>query len=90
MEVRVLDDAFCGSQPQCFTTDLASTDEEIAAALARDATTMLEPEPEAFQAWLRRWLDPRGGEPGWQWLVAGAPERITRRLARIAPLEDAG
>ncbi|MCB9715592.1 MAG: hypothetical protein H6712_17115 [Myxococcales bacterium] len=71
-------------------TDLASTDEEIAAALARDATTMLEPEPEAFQAWLRRWLDPRGGEPGWQWLVAGAPERITRRLARIAPLEDAG
>lgn len=68
--------------------DLALSDEAIAGALARDATTMLEPDPAAFQQWLQRWIDPRSGEPGWQWLVAGAPDRITRRLARIAPLGD--
>lgn len=69
--------------------DLAESDEAIAGALARDATTMLEPDPDVLQQWLQRWLDPRRGEPGWQWMVAGAPEKVTRRLARITPLDPA-
>lgn len=67
--------------------DLSMRDEDVVTALARDAGTMLEPDPEALQAWLRRWLDPRGGEPGWRWLVAGASDRDLQRLARITPLE---
>lgn len=67
--------------------DLSGRDEDVVGALARDAGSMLEPDPEALQAWLERWLDPRGGEPGWRWLVAGASERELRRLARITPLD---
>jgi len=67
--------------------DLAGRDEDVVGALARDAGSMLEPDPEALQAWLRRWLDPRSGEPGWRWLVAGASDRELRRLARITPLD---
>jgi hypothetical protein len=67
--------------------DLSARDEDIVGALARDAGTMLEPDPEALQAWLRRWLDPRAGEPGWRWLVAGASDRELQRLGRIAPLD---
>jgi hypothetical protein len=67
--------------------DLSSRDEDVVGALARDAGSMLEPDPEALQAWLRRWLDPRSGEPGWRWLVAGASDRELRRLARITPLD---
>ncbi|MEX1366650.1 MAG: hypothetical protein AB1Z98_26225, partial [Nannocystaceae bacterium] len=70
--------------------DLAPSDEAIAGTLARDAQAMLEPDPEALQAWVAQWLDPRGGQPGWQWLVAGAPDRVVRRLARIAPLDESG
>jgi hypothetical protein len=66
--------------------DLAERDEEIAAALARDAGSMLEPDPAALQAWLRRWLDPRSGEPGWRWVVAGASARDLQRLTRITPV----
>ncbi len=70
--------------------DLSDRDEDIAGALARDAGSMLEPDAGALQAWLRRWLDPRGGEPGWQWLVAGASDRELRRLSRITQLETVG
>lgn len=70
--------------------DLADRDEDIVAALARDAGSMLEPDAEALQAWQRRWLDPRGGEPGWRWLVAGAGNRELRRLARVTPVDDSG
>jgi hypothetical protein len=67
--------------------DLSGRDEDIVAALARDAGSMLAADPEALQAWMRRWLDPRGGEPGWRWLVAGASDRDLQRLTRITPLE---
>lgn len=66
--------------------DLSGRDEDMVGALARDAGSMLEPDPEALKAWLRRWLDPRSGEPGWRWLVAGASEAELQRLARITPL----
>ena len=66
--------------------DLADDDEAIVSALARDASSMLEPDPQVLQLWLRQWLDPRSSEPGWRWLVAGASDRQTRRLARITPL----
>ncbi|MEM7152254.1 MAG: hypothetical protein AAF799_05395 [Myxococcota bacterium] len=69
--------------------DLAEDDDAIVGALARDARSMLEPDPEALQQWLRQWLDPRSSEPGWRWLVAGASDRQTRRLARITPLAGA-
>jgi hypothetical protein len=66
--------------------DLAGRDEEIVGALARDAGSMLEPDPGALQAWLRRWLDPRSGEPGWRWVVAGASSQDLQRLTRITPV----
>lgn len=68
--------------------DLSGRDEDMVDALARDAGSMLEPDPEALQAWLRRWLDPRSGETGWCWLVAGASESALQRLSRITALED--
>ncbi|MCH9683270.1 MAG: hypothetical protein K0V04_17680 [Deltaproteobacteria bacterium] len=68
--------------------DLADRDEDIVGALAKDARGMLEPDPEALQAWVRKWFDPRNGEPGWQWLVTGTSDRIRRRLARITPLSE--
>jgi hypothetical protein len=67
--------------------DLSVRDEDVVGALARDAGSMLEPDPEALQAWMRRWLDPRSGEPGWRWVVAGATDRDLRRLERITPLD---
>ncbi|MCX4243503.1 peptidase M16 family protein [Paraliomyxa miuraensis] len=70
--------------------DLADRDEDVAGALAHDAGSMLEPDADALQAWLQRWLDPRGGEPGWRWLVAGASDRELRRLTRITPLDESG
>jgi len=69
--------------------DLAENDEAIAGALARDAKAMLEPDPEVLQAWLQTWLDPRDGEPGWSWMVAGASERQAKRLARITSVQEA-
>jgi hypothetical protein len=67
--------------------DLSVRDEDVVGALARDAGSMLEPDPEALQVWMRRWLDPRSGEPGWRWVVAGATDRDLRRLERITPLD---
>lgn len=68
--------------------DLSSRDEDITAALARDASGMLAPDPKALQQWMERWLDPRGGEPGWQWVVAGTSNADRRKLARIATLNE--
>lgn len=68
--------------------DLAESDEGIATALARDAATMLEPDAESLKTWQERWLDPRAGEAGWTWTVAGADAKITRRLSRIAPIRE--
>lgn len=68
--------------------DLADTDEGIATALAADAATMLEPDAESLKAWQEQWLDPRGGEAGWTWNVAGADAKLLRRLSRIAPIRE--
>ncbi|MEM9458044.1 MAG: hypothetical protein AAGF11_27960 [Myxococcota bacterium] len=68
--------------------DLSSRDEDITAALARDASGMLAPDPEALQQWMERWLDPRGGQPGWRWVVAGASNADRRKLARITALTE--
>ena len=66
--------------------DLSSRDEDVPTALFDDAGGMLASDPEALQAWMGRWLDPRGGEPGWQWVVAGASSADQRKLARLTPL----
>ncbi len=67
--------------------DLASRNKDVTAALARDAEGMLEPDPDALQEWSKRWLDPRSGEPGWRWVVAGASDAELRKLARVATIE---
>ena len=66
--------------------DLADRDEDIRLALARDAHAMLEGDPERLKTWLSTWFDPRMGEPGWAWVVAGSDGRLERRLSRIAPI----
>lgn len=67
--------------------DLADDDDAIAGALTRDAKSMLEPAADALTEWQTRWLDPRGGDGGWAWTVAGADDKTLRRLARIAPVQ---
>jgi hypothetical protein len=66
--------------------DLCRTDAEIAAALSRDARTMLAAEPDALMAWQKRWLDPRKGEPGWDWVVVGADKPTLAALERLTPV----
>lgn len=66
--------------------DLADADDGIAEALARDAATMLEPDPDALRTWMGKWLHPRGGEPGWRWVAAGVDRRLERRLERVVPI----
>lgn len=51
--------------------DLANTDGDIAAALARDAQAMLAATPEQIVAWQQRWLDFSTSEPGWAWVLVG-------------------
>jgi hypothetical protein len=58
-------------------------------ALARDAAAMLATTPETLEAWTRRWLDPRTGEPGWAWSIAGLDEDGRRRVGRIVALAPA-
>lgn len=67
--------------------DLADSDADVPRALAVDATAMLELDAEAVHGWQQQWLDPRGGAPGWQWVVAGADAELLRRLSRLAPIE---
>ncbi len=69
--------------------DLSRSDTEIAGALARDAAAMLATTPETLEAWTRRWLDPRTGEPGWAWSIAGLDEDGRRRVGRIVALAPA-
>ncbi len=51
--------------------DLAATDGDIAAALARDAQAMLAATPEEVVTWQQRWLDFQTSEPGWAWVLVG-------------------
>jgi len=66
--------------------DLATTDDEIATALAVDAQAMLSADADALLQWQGEWLNPRAGQGGWAWTVAGVDDGILRRLARIAPV----
>ena len=61
--------------------DLAGKDREIFAALARDAQTMLELEPEQVHAYMAKWFDPQAGEPGWVWVGAGIDDDFRAKLA---------
>jgi hypothetical protein len=56
--------------------DLASSDGDIAGALARDAQAMLAATPEEVVAWQQRWLDLQASEPGWVWTLVGAEAEV--------------
>lgn len=66
--------------------DLADSDAGIAGALAGDAKRQLAIAPDALEAWTRKWLQPRTGEPGWAWAVAGADPTTAKRIARLTTL----
>lgn len=68
--------------------DLAQEDREIFAALAREAQTMLELDPEQIRAFHAEWLDPRGGEPGWVWVASGLSADMRTKLAPTVELVD--
>ena len=61
--------------------DLASNDREIFVALARDAQTMLELEPEQVREYMAKWFDPQHGEPGWVLVGAGVDDGFRSKLA---------
>jgi hypothetical protein len=61
--------------------DLAQEDREIFAALAREAKTMLELDPEQVRTFQAKWLDPSGGEPGWVWVASGLSADMQTKLA---------
>lgn len=63
--------------------DLADTDAAIAGALAGDAKRQLAIAPDTLEAWTRKWLQPRTGEPGWAWAIAGADPGTVKRLERF-------
>lgn len=56
--------------------DLAASDGEIAAAMARDAQAMLAATPEEAVAWQQKWLDFDTSEPGWVWVLVGAEDEV--------------
>ncbi|MCA9682950.1 MAG: hypothetical protein KC457_12185 [Myxococcales bacterium] len=62
--------------------DLAGEDREIFSALAREAQSMLEVDPEALQAYFGRWFDPKAGEPGWTWVAAGVDDALAASLGQ--------
>jgi hypothetical protein len=68
--------------------DLAGEDREIYVALARDAKAMLEVQPEQIQAYMAKWFDPQGGEPGWVWVAAGVDDNFRTKLDATLELEE--
>lgn len=68
--------------------DLAGTDREIFVALARDAQTMLELDPERVREYMAKWFDPRGGEPGWVMVGAGIDDNFRAKLAARIHLRE--
>lgn len=64
--------------------DLSSADGEIAAALARDAQTMLAATPDDAAAFAARWLDLETSEPGWAWVVVGPEAELKGVVASQA------
>ena len=68
--------------------DLAGNDREIFVAMARDAQTMLELQPEQVREYMAKWFDPRGGEPGWVLVGAGIDDAFRAKLAAKIQLVD--
>lgn len=68
--------------------DLASDDREVFAALARDAQSMLELDPEQVQQYMAKWFNPQAGEPGWVWVAAGVDDNFREKLGAAILLED--
>ncbi len=69
--------------------DLAGEDREIFVALARDAQTMLELEPEQVREYMATWFDPQAGEPGWVLVGAGIDANFRAKLGtRIQLVEE--
>lgn len=66
--------------------DLAESDAQIAGAMAKDAAAMLAATPAALETWTRSWLEPRKGEPGWTWSVAGLDASARTQAAKLVPL----
>jgi hypothetical protein len=66
--------------------DLADTDAAIAGSLASDAKHQLDVGPDELEAWTRKWLDPRQGEPGWAWATAGLPDDGKKRIEKLTPI----
>jgi hypothetical protein len=68
--------------------DLAGADREIFVALARDAQTMLELEPEQVREYMAKWFDPQAGEPGWVMVGAGIDDGFRSKLAGRIQLHE--
>lgn len=86
---RVVEASLAGEDwTQLFASaiDLADNDVQIAGALAKDAVAQLGTSGDALEAWTRKWLQPRTGEPGWTWSVAGLDAAATKRIARVTPV----
>ncbi|MBK6917597.1 MAG: hypothetical protein IPH07_09370 [Deltaproteobacteria bacterium] len=66
--------------------DLAESDPQIAGAMAKDAAAMLAATPAALETWTRSWLEPRKGEPGWAWTVAGLDAQARAQAAKLVPV----
>lgn len=86
---RVVEASLAGEDwTQLFASaiDLADNDGQIAGALAKDAGAQLATSGDALETWTRKWLQPRTGEPGWTWSVAGLDAAATKRIARVTPI----
>jgi hypothetical protein len=68
--------------------DLAGSDREIFVALARDAQTLLELEPEQVREYMAKWFDPQAGEPGWVMVGAGIDDAFRAKLAARIELRE--
>lgn len=68
--------------------DLAGSDREIFRALALDAKTLLEAEPEQVREYMAKWFDPAGGEPGWVMVGAGVDEGFRAKLGAAIELRQ--
>lgn len=68
--------------------DLASNDREIFVALARDAQSMLELEPEQVREYMAKWFDPKAGEPGWVMVGANIDDGSRAKLAAVIELRQ--
>lgn len=64
--------------------DLADDERGVASVLGRHASVMLGIEPDTLVEWQRDWLDPKGGETGWDWVVSGADPGVLRQLRGVA------